>query len=235
MEKDFFWKNDKLGHDSVFYKEKAHIYEIFSQAEDSLKKISNYFKPLTEKNIILDLGCGTGKLIPDLAPLAKKYWALDASKYQLAIAKRKAINFSNIKFIQSSAAKIPIRSNSIDIIIANWFIGSIHNIQLRKKIIKEIRRILKLNGSIYIVENDIGGGFKNIIENNYGNKKTMVKLQWLGKNKFKKTASIKTYFKFKSIRSAKNVFTAIWGKEIANNIKSRKISHNIVIYRLGKI
>ena len=144
-------------------------------------------------------------------------------------------SFSNIEFIHSSAVKAPVKSNSVDIVIASWFIGSIHDIRLRKKIIKEIRRILKPNGSIYIVENDIGGKFKNIVENHYGNKKTMAKLQWLGKNKFKKTASMKTYFKFKSIRSAKNVFTAIWSKEIANNIKSRKISHNIVIYRLGKI
>ena len=229
-----YWKNDKLGADSEFYNGKAYIYEIFSQAEDKPKKITHYFEQIVKNKVVLDLGCGTGKFIPDFAPLAKKYIAIDISKNQLEIARKKSENFTNVELIKSSAHKIPVESNSIDIVIANWFIGSIHNIPLRDKIIKEIKRIIRISGSIYFTENDVGGKYKDIIENSYGKEKTKIKLKWLEDVGFKKVASIKTYFEFESLQSARETLRNIWVDKIASNVNRRKISHNIVIYKYGK-
>jgi ubiquinone/menaquinone biosynthesis C-methylase UbiE len=234
MKKHLLVEHDILKHDSVFYREKAYIYDLFSQAEDYPGKITKFIKPVVKNKIVLDLGCGTGKFIPSLAPQVKKYFALDISADQLAHAKRKANNLLNVQLIQSSASHIPLDSNSVDIVMANWLIGSIHNIQFRKNIIKEANRVLKRNGLFYISENDIGGKFKNLIENSFGNEKTKIKLGWLERVGFKRVASIKTFFKFRNLSSAKNIFREIYGGKIASNLNQRQISHNVAIFRQKK-
>jgi len=227
-------ENDKLDGDSEVYKIKSSTYEIFSEAEDKPKKISKFLIPLIKNKIILDFGCGTGKFIPQFAPLTKSYLAMDYSKSQLDIARKKAIKYNNVNFIENTKDKIPLESSSVDIIIAVWVVGSIYNLELRKKIIEEFKRVIKEEGSIYIVENNIGGEYKEIVDGNFGNEKTKFKLDWLENNGFKKINSFKTYFEFENLESAKKVFENIWDKEIASKINKKKISHNIVIYENGK-
>ena len=98
------------------------------------------------------------------------------------------------------------------------------------RIIKEFARVLKNDGSIYLVENDIGGEFKNIIEGVAGDEKTRIKQEWLEKFGFKKIESFETNFEFKDLNTAKDIFKAIWGDEIAAKINSAKITHNVAIY-----
>lgn len=227
-------ENDKLAADSEVYKIKSKTYELFSKAEDKPNKISNFLVPFIKNKIVLDFGCGTGKFIPKLAPLTNLYYAMDNSKNQLEIAKEKANNYNNVKFIQNPSDKIPLESSSVDVILVIWVIGSIHNLELRKKIIDEFKRVIKKSGSIYIIENDTGGEYKELVEGSLGNDKTNFKLDWLKKNGFKKVDSLKTYFEFESLESAKKIFEVIWDKEIASKINKTKISHNVTIYKNGK-
>jgi ubiquinone/menaquinone biosynthesis C-methylase UbiE len=234
MQRNPYWQNDKLGADSEFYNGKAYIYETFSQAEDKPNKIARCYEKIVKNKVVLDLGCGTGRFIPNLAPLAKKYIAVDISKNQLEIARRKAEAYLNVELIRSSAHRIPLDSNSVDVIIANWFIGSVHDVSLRKNIIKEAKRIIKSNGSIYFTENGIGGKFKNVIKSSYRKKKTNNKHKWLEEVGFKKISSLKTCFEFESLRMARDIFKEIWGEHIYSKINRRKISHNVVIYKYGQ-
>jgi ubiquinone/menaquinone biosynthesis C-methylase UbiE len=231
MHRRHYWKKDKLGADSEFYKSKAYIYEIFSQAEDKPNKIARYYERIVKNKVVLDLGCGTGRFIPSLAPLAKKYIAVDISGNQLEIARQKVESYPNVELIKASAHRIPLDSNLIDVVMANWFIGSIHDLELRENILKEIKRIIKPNGSIYFAENGIGGKFKNVIKNSYGKKKTKIKPDWLKEMGFKKVFSPKTCFEFESLEAARNIFKEIWGEQISSKVNRQKISHNIVIYK----
>lgn len=233
MQGHVYRENDKLWANSKLYKGKAYVYEIFSQAEDKPQKVINYYKEIIRNKIVVDLWCGTGKFIQNLAPLTKKYIGIDISKNQLEIAQEKIKSDTNIELINVSAHNIPIQEKSVDIVIANRFIGSIHDLSLRKNIIKEIQRILKKNWSIYFVENDTGWDFKDIIEKWYGDKKTQIKLKWLEEEWFEKVESFETYFEFESVESARNTFKEIWWNEIALNINKKKILHNIVIYKNG--
>lgn len=228
------WENDKLGADSEFYTGEAGVYESFSQAEDVPKKVVGFLGSRIEGKVVLDFGCGTGKFIPDFAPLAKTYWAIDISENQLTIARKKAETFDNVKLIKTDGEKIPLESNSVDIILAVWVIGSIHDLETREKIVKELGRVVKEGGSIYLVENDIGGEFKNIIEGKAGDEKTRIKNKWLEKSGFRKVHSFETFFEFKDLETAKDIFKIIWGDKISAKISSKKIAHNVAIYEITK-
>lgn len=224
------WENDKLGADSEFYNVKTSVYESFSEAEDTPKKVVRFLASKIEGGVFLDFGCGTGKFIPEFAPLAKIYWAVDISENQLAIARKKSEAFNNVKFLKNGVDSIPLESNSVDVIFASWVIGSIHDIDLREKTVMELKRVLKEGGTIYLVENDVGGEFKNIIEGEAGNEKTRIKQKWLEKTGFKIIQSFETFFEFKDLETAKDIFKTIWGDEVAAKISSEKITHNIAIY-----
>lgn len=228
------WKNDKLGADSEFYNGQSNVYENFSQAEDAPKKVAGFLCPKIEGKTVLDFGCGTGKFITEFAPLAKIYLAMDISEDQLAIAKGKAGKFDNMKLIKTDDTKIPLESNSIDVVLAAWVIGSIHNLEIRGEIIKELKRVVKRDGAIYLIENDVGGEFKDIIEGEAGNEKTRIKQDWLEKSGFKKIQSFETNFEFANLENARDVFNAIWGNEISSKINSKKITHNVAIYESTK-
>lgn len=221
------WENDRLGADSEFYNGKASVYEEFSQAEDVPKKVVGFLASKIKGRVVLDFGCGTGKFISEFAPLAKTYWAVDTSVNQLAIAQKKAEVFDNVKFLKNNEDTISLESNSVDVIFASWVIGSIHDIDLRARTIAELRRILRINSPIYLVENDIGGEFKNIIEGEDGNEKTRIKQEWLEKSGFRKIQTFETFFEFKDLKMAKDVFKTIWGDEISAKIVSEKITHNV--------
>lgn len=233
--KDYsLWENDKLGADSEFYNGQSSVYENFSQAEDAPKKVSGFLCPKIEGKTVLDFGCGTGKFITEFAPLVKIYLAMDISEDQLAIAKGKAGKFDNVKLIKTDGAKIPLESNSVDVVLAAWVIGSIHNLEIRGEIIKELKRVVKGDGAIYLIENGVGGEFKDIVEGEEGNEKTRIKQEWLEKTGFKIIKSFGTFFEFKDLETARDVFRAIWGNEIAAKINSEKITHNIAIYESTK-
>ncbi|MBT7902890.1 class I SAM-dependent methyltransferase [Candidatus Woesearchaeota archaeon] len=229
-------QNSNLGEGSKSYHEEADIYERFSQVEDSPKKILNFLKPLIEGKKVLDLGCGTGKFMIDLAHVSKEYVGLDISKDQLNIAKNKLIknNINNVKLIQSSAENIPLESNQFDVIISTWVLGTIQDESRREKAVSEALRLLKTGGSTYLVENNSGGDFE-VIRNRFPNKERTEKYNsWLLNHKFIVEIEFNTYFEFNNLIEAQKIFEHIWGKTAMSKIKSNRIKQKIIIFKQEK-
>lgn len=225
--------NLNLSEKSKNYYEENDIYEIFSIAEDHPNKIYESLLPKIKDKIVLDLGCGTGKFMQKFYNEATKYYGLDLSSEQLNIAKRK-IHSNNVEFICCSAENIPLPDNSIDVIISTWVLGTILEIDRRNKVLAEMKRILKNDGNIYLVENDIGGEFEEI-RNRYPDiKRTKDYNNWIENHGFVSYDKFETYFKFDSDKKAKEVFSNIWGIDIGNKVKSNLIKQNIIIYKYCK-
>lgn len=225
--------NFNLSEKSKNYYEENDIYEIFSIAEDYPNKIYNFLLPKVQNKIVLDLGCGTGKFMQKFYKETTKYYGLDLSNEQLNIAKEK-VKDSNVEFICCSAENIPLPDNSVDVIISTWVLGTILEIDRRSKVLEEMKRVLKKDGNIYLVENDIGGEFEEI-RNRYPNiKKTKEYNDWIESNGFKIESQFKTYFQFANCEEAKNIFSNIWGEDIKDKIKSNIIEQNIIIYKFIK-
>ncbi|MGV8086494.1 MAG: class I SAM-dependent methyltransferase [Candidatus Woesearchaeota archaeon] len=222
-----------LAEGSKSYHKEADIYERFSQVEDTPEKILQFFKLVVKDETVLDLGCGTGKYARLLSPLTKKYYGIDISADQLKIAKDKN---PDVEFICNSAEKINLLSETIDTIISTWVIGTVNGYKRKAQVISEALRVLKPNGKIYLIENDIGGDFETI-RGRYPNiSRTKEYNDWLeNEMKFKPVSRFTTYFDFSSIQEAKQIMGSIWGKDASDNVQSKKINQNIIIYAKNKL
>ncbi|GBD94227.1 putative methyltransferase YcgJ [bacterium BMS3Abin05] len=98
-----------------------------------------------------DIGCGPGFFTLPLAQKVTKVFAIDISNEMLGICKRRAEEqqLENIEYIKSEGVVISLEDNSVDdVLLVNVF----HELQERSKVVKELNRILKLNGHAFIID-----------------------------------------------------------------------------------
>ena len=214
---------------SKAYYENNDYYDIFSIAEDYENKVANYLNDISNNKIVLDAGCGTGKYLNVLETNSKEYIGIDLSKNQLDKARLKSTR-SNTKLICSDLANIPLEDKSIDLIVSCWVLGTITNINERNTVLKELKRVLKDNGQIVLIENAENSEFE-IIRNRNKDNRTRDYNNWILNNKFSLDKEINTYFQFNSLNEAKKCFEVIYGNEISSKISNNKIEHKINIYK----
>ena len=116
------------------------------------KQCTDFINTLKETDKVVDLGCGNGRHLILCAVHCKQAFGLDISKELLNIAKNKLVERKqkNVIFFHSDATAIPIKNDTVDAVL---YIASLHNIQGREKRIqslKELKRILKIDGSALI-------------------------------------------------------------------------------------
>lgn len=215
--------------DSKAYYDDNDFYEIFSIAEDGENKIANYLKNLCKDKIVLDAGCGTGKFLNILEESSQKYIGIDLSDKQLEKAKRKSKKTTS-EFICSNLSNINLESNKIDLIVCSWVLGTILDLEERNKCLNELKRLLKPNGAIILVENAENSEFENVRgrDNDLRTKKYN---DWILTNGFKLEKVINTYFEFSSFDEAKKCFDVIYGSIVSSKIKNKRIEHKINVYR----
>ena len=116
--------------------------------DDLLNKLK--IKDFKNKNLkILDLACGPGLLSKKLSFVFPKseIIGIDVSEYSIKLAKKNCKGIKNIKFMIGNAQNISFPNDYFDIIICK---DSLHHFQNALKSIKEMYRVLKKNGIIYI-------------------------------------------------------------------------------------
>ncbi|MFA5750222.1 MAG: class I SAM-dependent methyltransferase [Candidatus Shapirobacteria bacterium] len=118
---------------------------LFGRNLALLKFIKN--KDIKEK-IVLDLGCGFGWLEYNFANLAKKIIAMDLDKKNLAMCK-KYVKEKNVVFMFGNALEIPIKTNSLETVIASELIEHLPK-KSENNFFIEINRVLKKNGVFYL-------------------------------------------------------------------------------------
>jgi len=103
------------------------------------------------KGTLLDIGCGIGYFSIPAANILNqgKVIGIDIMPEMIDIAKEKAVNISNIEFIKSEEYSFPIQDASIDYIFIS---NVIHEIENKTKYFNEIRRVLKPNGLLCIID-----------------------------------------------------------------------------------
>ena len=221
-------KEKNLLYNSDAYYSDNDYYELFSLREDSLNKIDNYFKSLGHFDVILDAGCGTGKYLNTLESISSNYIGIDLSNEQLKKAKLK-VNKKNTKLINANLTNIPLEDNSVDLIVSCWVLGTITDTKERIKAVEELRRVLKPNGKIILIENDEFAEFE-IIRNHHIDGKTRIYNEWLNNNGFSKLKSFDTKFIFGDLLEAQQCINVIYGDEISRKVKSNVIEHKILIF-----
>lgn len=140
----------------------AHKFPIEMKAKlDSLerKKMFNSIKALeslgvSERMTVADIGCGTGfftVLLARIVGLKGKVYAVDISKEMLRDVSRriKKEGLKNVKVIVSKENKIPINSKDVDYCL---LASVVHELENSTLFFKELKRLLKNNGKIGIIE-----------------------------------------------------------------------------------
>ena len=102
-------------------------------------------KKISHKDIILDLGCGYGRLIPDLAKKAKFVHGIDTSMPSLLLGKDFLKNIQHHLLHQMNAAKLTFSANTMDVVLClQNGISAFHVDQ--RTLIKEAVRVTKPGG-----------------------------------------------------------------------------------------
>lgn len=218
----------------VFSYNNALAYEKFSSVEDSnnlvFKYLIKHFDFKDKK--VLEIGCGTGRYTKYLAPLAHQYFALEPSTNMLKITKKKCSKFKNIKFINCGGESIPLKTGNFDIIFASWALSSMNSKKIQKKAFNEMKRLLKNNGVIVLVENQHKSEFVDLLGISTNFKKSPSSY-FINRFNFKLVKKINTFFKFKSVSNAKKVFAQAFPwldtKAFFTNKNNGKVKHGVLI------
>lgn len=104
---------------------------------------------LNSKIKILDLACGPGLLTKELASRLPHALVIgvDNNKFVLKLAKKNCLNFKNVRFLLGDAQNLIFTDNYFDIVVCK---DSLHQFKNVTKVIKEMLRVTKHNGLIYI-------------------------------------------------------------------------------------
>jgi len=130
-------------------------------------------------------------------------------------------------------SSIPLEDHSVDLVVSSWVLGTMLDLDERERCLNELKRILKIDGSIILVENAENSEFE-IIRNHHLDMRTKNYNNWIKKHGFYEEKNIDTYFNFENHQTAQECFEVIYGNEIANKIKNNKIEHKIVIFKFNK-
>jgi ubiquinone/menaquinone biosynthesis C-methylase UbiE len=98
---------------------------------------------------ILDVGSGPGLLAKELGSRSKEFTVvgIDISKDALKIAEQNTKLNSNISFKEGSVYELPFEENIFDIVVCK---DSLHHFQEPGKALKDMFRVLKPGGILYI-------------------------------------------------------------------------------------
>lgn len=136
------------------YKHQDLWHDEYFQNRYGMQKIYDIIKNKSEQNLkILDIGCGNCQLLNALRDLGHQVYGLDLSAIRV-LKNRKILK--NIEF--GYAEEMPFGDNFFDIVIAQEVLEHVFDL---KKVLSEIKRVLKKNGETYIQV-----PYKNYIESN---------------------------------------------------------------------
>jgi len=101
--------------------------------------------------VVVDLGCGSGFFTVPLSRKVKKVYGIDVQKEMLAFLEQKIQRqkIGNIEPLLSGKDEIPLENESVDLLIT---VNTLHEIPNKKKIVAEIRRVLRPKGQAVIVD-----------------------------------------------------------------------------------
>ncbi|MBV6479018.1 MAG: Demethylmenaquinone methyltransferase [Ignavibacteria bacterium] len=156
---------------STMFDEIASSYDklnhLFSANMDKSwrRDIINYIKDNDiNSNYVLDIACGTGDLTIELVKLEPvKITAIDISDKMLSLLKSK-INIKGLSTVCADAHDLPFEDEYFNLITIGF---GIRNFENPEKSFSEIRRVLKKDGILVILEIFKSRGFINKIFNVY--------------------------------------------------------------------
>lgn len=118
--------------------------------------------PTWQVDTVVDIGCGTGFHLPELASHARHVVGVEPHPDLLALARRRTRRLPQVDVRQGTAQDLPVADASVDVAHARWayFFGPGCEPGLA-----ELDRVMRRGGSAFVIDNDasrstFGGWFR---------------------------------------------------------------------------
>lgn len=98
---------------------------------------------------IVDLGCGTGELVAQLAGAVRQVVGVELEPAMLALAKQRVQNFENVQLVQAGLDALPLDTDGFDLALCSLVL---HHVADLEGAFQEIHRILSPGGRIVILD-----------------------------------------------------------------------------------
>lgn len=203
------------GDSQTYSSSEGDVKEFFDQVAPQWEELSkNYYdesiknhlldlRILKKSMTLMDLGAGDGYMSRAVAGQVKKIIAVDISEKMLKELRKKAkaAGIKNIETMESDGQDVPVENQSVDVVCANMYL---HHIEEPELAIKEILRVLKPQGILFLSD-FLEHSNEQLIERMHdtwpGFKIETVE-KWLHKNGFK---DIKTSILEESLKDSKEI------------------------------
>jgi ubiquinone/menaquinone biosynthesis C-methylase UbiE len=217
-----------LSENSTSYGRNAAVYDHFSQCEDSDGEVERFLEAYSEGQLVLDCGCGGGRFLRTLTQYSAGYIGLERSAAQLEICARRSRSAWGARLVRCDLSAIPIDSQSVDLAIACWVLGTILDEKKRQSAFSEMLRVIRPGGRLLFIENDTGGEFERVRGRFPDISRTQIYNDWLIARGCRVVRRLVTSFRFPSLQSAQETFSAIWGSEVGGRVTSASIPHSVI-------
>lgn len=217
-----------LTENSEIYFQKADLYERFAACEDFDGLALAALKSRVAGLDVLDVGCGTGKYVVALSPVARWVTGVDAAASQLDRAVKAAASLGNVSFTLGDAAEVDLGLGAHGAAIACWMLGTVLDEAKRKRVVDRVCSSLRPGSVFWALENDASGEFEEVrgrVE------ACRAHHDWLSRMGFEVDARIKGRFRFESQSEASEVFGAIWGEAVARKVSSQEVEHDMILWQ----
>ena len=126
----------------------AVVTRVLSKPE---AKIAGDVVQHTKQGTVLDLGSGPGFLVTEIARKSPglRVCGIDLSRQMVKIASRRAGNAGNAHFVFGSAARLPFKDSSIDLVVSTLVF---HHVKSPLLAFDECYRVLKPGGEAWIYD-----------------------------------------------------------------------------------
>jgi ubiquinone/menaquinone biosynthesis C-methylase UbiE len=109
---------------------------------------------ISQKRVVLDIGCGIGRIASELAPRVKEVYGIDVSGRMIDAALRRCAPLGNVRLMKGSGRdlhKYPDASFDSAIAVDTFPYLQQSGVELVAKHFAEARRVLKPNGDLVIL------------------------------------------------------------------------------------
>jgi len=105
-----------------------------------------------EEDIILDLGCGSGRLMRRFVAKCKLAVGIDFSLDSLFVLKKRldSMGLNNFELVQAAVAALPLKDNIFNKILCVSLLQMIPGFKCRIEVLRDMQRVLKINGELVI-------------------------------------------------------------------------------------